>query len=316
MHTRSECARRPRQGHRVTAAALLLPSFMLAIGLLLNASEPKAAAPGNADPLITGSIAPAAADHELRIESTRAGAEGLELAARLDERGGLITRPIRWMVKRAVAGSAAGGEPVFSSEAPVADLRLQPGEYRVEASYGLAHVAQDVAIHSGQWVGLTLILHVGGIRALSLVHDQDLPATVTAEHRVYAQSGRQSGQRLIATGQGELVRLEAGAYRVESRFEPGNAVTETMVAVKPGVLSTLEIAHLAGLVRVEFPGGGDDRFEVRDLNSDWTWQGPSPGGDVVLAPGRYEARPLSGGEARAVAFEVAAGQSIVVLLVP
>lgn len=316
MHNLSEGARRPWQGRRVKAAALLLPSVVLAVGLLLDAPEPKAASPADVDPLITGSISPAAADHELRIESTRPGAEGLELAARLDDRGGIITRPIRWMVKRAIAGSAADGEPVFSSQAPVADLRLQPGEYRVEASYGLAHVAQDVAIHSGQWVGLTLILHVGGIRALSLVHDQDLPATVTAEHRVYAQSGRQSGQRLTATGQGELVRLGAGAYRVESRFEPGNAVTETTVAVKPGVLSTLEIAHLAGLVRVEFRGGGDDRFEVRDLNSNWTWHGRSPGGDVVLAPGRYEARPLSGNDARPVTFEVGAGQSIVVLLDP
>jgi hypothetical protein len=316
-----EAERRRRQGHRPTAAAVLAVLAM-ALGLLASPPAPDAASPASTDPLITGSIvpavpaAPAVADHELRIEFTRPGAEGLELAARLDEHGGLVTRPVRWTVKRAMGGSAAAGEPVFSGEAPVADLNLQPGEYRVEASYGLAHVAHDVAIHPGQWVGVTLILHVGGMRALSLIQDQDVPATVTAAHSVYALSGRRSGQRLTATSQGELVRLEAGAYRVESRFEPGNTVAETMVAVSPGMLSSLEIAHLAALVHVEFSRGGDEEgFEVRDLNSNWTWQGRAPGGDLVLAPGRYEARTLTG-KPRVVGFEVAQGQSIVVLLDP
>jgi hypothetical protein len=296
----------------------VLAALVMALGLSAQAPGSAAAAAGGADPIITGSVtppAPAVADHELRIEFTREGAEGLELAARLDARGGLVTRPVRWTVKRALAGSPAVGEPVFVGESPVADLRLQPGEYRVEASYGLARIVHEVAIHPRQWVGVTLILHVGGVRALSLVEDQELPPGIDAAHRIYALSGRHSGQRLTATGQGELARLEAGNYRVESRFEPGNAVTETTVEVKPGILSSLHIAHLAGLVRVEYPGGGDAGFEVRDLDSGWVWRGHGPRGDLVLAPGRYEARAL-GGEPRVVGFEVAQGDSIVVLLDP
>ncbi len=143
-----------------------------------------------------------------------------------------------------------------------------------------------------------------------------MPTSITADHRIYAVSGRHSGKRLTATGQGELARLEAGDYRVESRFEPGNAVAETTVAVRPGVLSSLEIAHLAALVRVECPGAGDEvGFEVRALGSNWSWRGRAPGGDLVLAPGRYEARALDR-DAEAVGFEVAQGDSIVVLLAP
>jgi acyl-coenzyme A thioesterase PaaI-like protein len=318
MHELPDGAGRPRRGQcHGSAAAAILAVAAMALGLLANPPGPKAASP-DADPMITGSIstaAPVVADHELRIEFTRAGAEGLELAARLDERGGLVTRPVRWTVKRAIGGSAAAGEPVFSAEAPVADLRLRPGEYRIEANYGLAHIAHEVTIHPGQWVGVTLILHVGGVRALSLVENQHVPMSITAAHRIYALSGRQSGKRLTATGQGELARLEAGDYRVESRFEPGNAVAETTLAVKPGVLSSVQIAHLAGLVRVEFPGGGNDEgFEVRALDSRWAWRGRSPGGDLVLAPGRYEARALTG--AARVGFEVAEGDAIVVLLDP
>jgi hypothetical protein len=318
MRDLPEAGRRRRQPHRSTSAAMLA-LLAMGMGLLAHPLAPEAASPGRADALITGSVtppAPVVADHELRIEFTREGAEGLELAARLDERGGLVTRPVHWTVKRAMGGSAAGGGPVFSGEAPVADLRLQPGEYRVEARYGLAQVVHEVAVHPGQWVGVTLILHVGGLRALSLVENQGVPTNIAAAHRIYALSGHRSGQRLTATGQGELARLEAGDYRVESRFEPGNAVAETTVEIKPGILSTLEIAHMAGLVRVEFPRrGNDEGFEVRDLDSNWTWRGLNPGGDLVLAPGRYEARTLTG-ETRVVGFEVAEGDSIVVLLDP
>lgn len=305
-----------RRGHRLRAAAVLA-ALALALGLLAKPSLPEAASP-TSDPMITGSITPppAVADHELRIEFTREGAEGLELAARLDATGSLVTRPVLWAVKRAIGGSTAAGELVFSGEAPVAELKLHPGEYRVEATYGLAHIVQEVAIHPGQWVGVTLILQVGGVRALSLVEDQNVPTSITAAHRIYAVSGRRSGQRLTATGQGELARLQAGDYRVESRFEPGNAVAEATVAVKPGVLSSLEIAHLAGLVRVELRGAADDEgFEVRDLGSNWAWRGRGSGGDLVLAPGRYEARALNR-DTEAVGFEVARGDSIVVLLDP
>ena len=312
---------RPRR--RSTAALLAL-----ACALALSGPDaPKAASPhgsshgtfSGADPLITGSITPAepvVADHELRIEFTDEGAEGLQLSARLDERGGLVNRPVTWTVKRAMGGSAAAGEPVYMGEAPVADLELVPGEYRVEASYGLAHVVHEVAVHPGQRIGVTLILHGGGVRALSLVDDRYGPTSVTAAHRIYALSGPQSGQRLTATDQGEVARLGAGDYRVESRFDPGNAVAETTVAIKPGILSSLEISHLAGLVRVEFPRGGEsESFEVRAVDGDWTWQGRGPGGDLVLAPGRYEARTLSG-KARTVGFEVSQGDSIIVLLEP
>lgn len=304
-----------RPGRRLIAAGVLTA---MSLGLLAGPPRAEAASPG-ADPMITGSIsraAPVVADHELRIESTRQGTEGLELAARLDERGGLVTRPVQWTVKRAMGSSPAAGEPVFSADAPVADLNLRPGEYRVEAIYGLAHIVHEVAIQPGQWVGVTLILHVGGMRALSLVDNQDVPPGITADHRIYAVSGRRSGQRLTAIGQGELARLEAGDYRIESRFQPGNAVAEASVAIKPGVLSSLAIAHLAGVVRVEFIGAASGNgFEVRALDSSWTWQGPGDGSDLVLAPGRYEARALHSGSA-AVGFEVAEGDSIVVLLEP
>ena len=316
MRDLSKDARVKNRGHGLAVAAMAA-ALAMAFASLAHATLPEAASP-TADPMITGSItaAPAVADHELRIEFTREGAEGLALSARLAEMGGIVTQPVLWAVRRAVGGSAAAGELVFSGEIPGAELKLRPGDYRIEAAYGPAHIVHEVAIQPGQWVGVTLILQVGGVRALSLVADQNVPMSITAAHRIYALSGRRSGQRMTATGQGELARLQAGDYRVESRFEPGNAVAEATVAVRPGVLSSLEIAHLAGLVRVELRGAANDEsFEVRDLGSNWAWRGRGSGGDLVLAPGRYEARALNR-DIEAVDFEVARGDSIVILLDP
>ena len=140
---------------------------------------------------------------------------------------------------------------------------------------------------------------------LALLSGQALTATELASEGGVSKS----------TASSHLARLEAGDYRVESRFEPGNAVAEMTVAIKPGILSSLEISHLAGLVRVEFPRSGEESFEVRAIDGDWAWRGQGPGGDLVLAPGRYEARTLTG-EERNVGFEVSQGDSIVVLLEP
>lgn len=306
-------ARGSGRGRRPGTAPLLLALVAAATSLFAEPSEPRAASAATSDPVTTASLAPVRAAHELRIELTRPGREALELAARLHETGGLITRPIGWTVKRAIAGRAATGEPVYHGEAAVAEIRLDPGEYQVEASYGFATVAHDVAVEPGQRVGVTLILNVGGIRALSLVDGQALPAGIAADHAVYALSGPQAGQQLTAAAaQGEVLRLAAGSYRVESRFRPGNTVAETTVTVKPGRLSSLEIAHLAAVVRVEVAGGATG-WLIENLDNGWTWRQAGAAGDLVLAPGRYQATAI-GAAHPAVSFAVAAGQSVVVLI--
>ena len=52
--------------------------------------------------------------HEIRMESVKPGSEALELAARMTEDGGLIQRPVAWILRD------AAGEIVLRSTAPVA----------------------------------------------------------------------------------------------------------------------------------------------------------------------------------------------------
>ncbi|MGE4244709.1 MAG: hypothetical protein AB7E66_01835 [Parvibaculaceae bacterium] len=286
---------------------------MALLAFLLAATGPfgsPTAAP-TADPLATAAIRPLEVPHELRIERTGEGREGLELAARLSVTGNLITRPVGWTVKRALASDAAGGETIFTQESPVTDLKLEPGDYLVEASYGAVRVAHSVRVEPGRFVGLTLILNVGGIRALSTLDTIGMPVGVVARHKVLALSGPLAGREIAASaGQGELLRVAAGSYRIESRFLPGNTVSETSVTVKPGVLTSVEIAHLAGVARIDISAATRDTPWVvrtadgRDVSSG---QGIRP--NLILAPGDYAIEADIAGSRRKASFSVVAGKT-------
>jgi hypothetical protein len=88
---------------------------------------------------------------------------------------------------------------------------------------------------------------------------------------------------------GDLLRLPAGRYRVESRLMPGNAVARTDIEVKPGILSAVEIDHRAGIASLALQGASPSAVKWQILDEAGrvaaTAQGPSP--DIVLSPGNY-----------------------------
>lgn len=285
MHVTLQRARQHSRGRFFTGAAL---NFVGA-GLLLSlaASPALAAQRTNTDTLITGSLPARTANVplELRIEITRPGLEGIRLAGRLSEDGGLITRPVTWKLIRTLGDGARGGEPVYNDALPVADIPLEPGNYRIEARYGSVSAVKPVILAKGQHLGLTFVFNVGGLRTLSTLGNEPLPRRVRAVHRAYAINGTSAGQ-LIATSklQGGLMRLGAGTYRLESEIEPGNTVTHTEVTIKPGILTSLNLDHEAGIAIIDAPDAV--QWSVNSQEKNWQRSG-SGQGVLTLAPGRY-----------------------------
>jgi hypothetical protein len=247
--------------------------------------------------LATGSVRPLSVRHELRIALTRQGTESIELAARLSEDGGIITLPIAWSIRR-------GGETIFRDNSPVVDRVIEPGDYVVEAAYGTVRVAQSLTVLAGQSIGLTLILNAGGMRALAMVKDSPPIPGVASSYDIYDET---SG-RLVSRSQeaGEVIRLRSGKYLVESRLLPGNTLARSNVVVKPGILSSLEIKHEAGVAAIDLA----ERlpWTIRDLSTGWTASGEGRQDAVVLAPGIYEFESGSPGRQRLVSFTIIAGE--------
>lgn len=300
-----------QKGHRTKTVALIMLALAIAVSAGPSATPGLAAAGNNlVDPIVTASVEPVSVPHELRIELTNQGTEALNLAARLHKAGGLITRPINWTVKRQEFSASLANNVVYKGNYAAVDAPLEPGNYIVEASYGYHKVILPVRIQPGQRIGATLILNVGGIRPLSKIKDTVLPPSIDAEHAIYATSGPLKGRRIVGkAGQGHVLRLAAGTYRVESRFTPGNTVAETKVTVKPGILSSMEVAHKAGLIRIIVGTGktATVAWEIHSLTSSWSRNHTIPEASMVLAPGRYEVTAIVNGITLAKTFTVKAG---------
>jgi hypothetical protein len=241
---------------------------------------------------------------EIRIELTAPGKEALSFNARLSENGGLINRPVSWRVK------AFGGETLLTQDTDFAEMPAEPGDYVVEASYGSVRVERKLTLLEGQRLGVTLVFNVGGLRILPKLKQIGLPDAHPFTS-VYKTSGVDGGELVAITEQpGEILRLGAGAYRIESRFNPGNASAVTEVTVKPGRMSAVELDMSAGIARLNI-SGAEDRdviWFITDAKGNTLPGIPGPAADVVLTPGPYTLRTQIDGVDKTSSFTIVPGQ--------
>lgn len=272
------------KGRRHLPAALLFFIFAGLAAAVSQAAQQPPETPLGAPARATAAVAPA--PYELRVELVRPGLQKVILAARLEKNGGLIHRPVSWRVRTYDPLTARAGRLVHESSQPRAEVALPAGDYQLDIRYGYRHVRQRVRLRSGQYLYMTFILDVGGLRALPVVAEMGPLRQVRAVQRLYALDGRGRG-RLVATWSqpGRILRLAAGSYRIVSRYLPGNARTESRVTVKPGILSSLKITAQAGMVHIR-PGDGPSRWILRDAARTWRHSGTGEA-SLVLAPGQY-----------------------------
>ena len=246
---------------------------------------------------------------EVRIELTRPGSEALSFNARLSENGGLINRPVSWRVK------AYGGETLLTRDADFAELPAEPGDYLVEASYGAVKVARRLTLLEGQRLGVTLVFNVGGLRILPRLKQIGLPDAHPFTS-IYKASGLDGGELVAITEEpGEILRLGAGTYRIESRFRPGNASAITEVMVKPGRMSAVELDMSAGIARLNMTDADDHDviWFITDAKGNALPGIPGPAADVVLTPGRYKLRTQIDGVDQNSTFTITPGQISAIL---
>jgi hypothetical protein len=298
-----------RQNSAMKTAAVLAAVFVLALPLAPAAC---AASQDDFTTAIIGDMAaqPSKAAHDVAIQIVKPGNEGLELSARLSETSGPIQRDIAWKLRD------ADGAVVFNGITALADIVVPPGDYQVEADYGHAKFAQTLTLLEGNRLMVSFVLNVGGIRVLPKV--AGIGATVTpSQSRVYALGGINKG-KLIATSNlpGEVLRVEAGDYRIESRFLSGNTTAVTDVTVKPGIMSAVEIDHAAGLAKLSYVGSPTAHVSWQITGTGGEEVSPVEGlqASVVLRPGTYTARAQVGSEQLTANFVIAAGQQRDILL--
>jgi hypothetical protein len=220
------------------------------------------------------------------------------------ENGGLIQKPIFWTVV------SLNGETIYKGDAPIANLAAEVGDYEVTARYGTVTVARTITVVERQRLGLTFVLNVGALRVLPRIESLD-HAGIQAETAIYATSGRAKG-KLVAksTIPGEIVRVGAGNYRVESQFTPGNATASVDVSVEAGMMSSVDLNMTAGFARLVAPPSQDPAvWLITDFEGNVLPPIAGAVAEVVLKPGAYTARTIIGTKEHVVRFTVASGKT-------
>lgn len=247
------------------------------------------------------------AAHEIAITTVKPGQEGLQLSARLTENSTESVSDVEWLV------TDSGGAKLFNGITSKADAGLPPGEYQVSANYGAAHLVQSLTIHEGTKLAVSFILNAGGLRVLPRIKELGQPG-VPSLSKIYALSGAERGQ-LVATSYtpGEVLKVAAGEYRVESRFQQGNALVITDIKVRPGIMSSLNIDHVAGVVHLSSETAGSSvDWVITDAAGIALSFTTGPSLDLVLQPGSYKVEIAGVGLAKK--FRIDQGREIEVNL--
>ncbi len=242
----------------------------------------------------------------ISIHKVPAGSEALNLSARLTEKSLNPIDGVTWIIRN------ASGEVVFSGQAMSLTDHFAPGDYLVEATYGLAKIKEQITLPKSNSMDIGFVMNVGGLRVLPSVKDIANSA-VPSVSNIYALEGTLRG-RLIASSRvlGEVLFVSAGSYRIESSFDQGNAQAVTDVDVKPGKMSAIEIAHLAGLVTIKSEAGST--WAVQSADGHNVAELSAVSSTLVLKPGKYVAVTQAALLNKSVGFEVLPGQQIEISL--
>lgn len=244
---------------------------------------------------------------------------GVRLIALLTEDGQEIDQGLVWRVFQA-ADTAGKLKLVAESRDASPQLKLQPGDYTINAGFGRAHLTRRVRIAAVAPATERFVINAGGLRLNAMASAKPV-ASGLVSYAIFSDDRDQSESRtavMSGAKPGLIIRLNAGIYRIVSQYGDGNARIETDVTVEAGKLTEATVAHVAGkaMFKLVTRAGGE-------ALPDTTWMITSATGDVIkethgalpshyLAPGTYAVAARSGGQTFQSTFSIVDGSTTVV----
>ena len=173
---------------------------------------------------------------------------------------------------------------------------LLPGEYLVNAAYGLSNLTRKIKVESGRSLEETFVLNTGGLKLAAALPDGGSVPESAVKFDILSDEEDQFGNRQMILHNAKpsiITRLNAGAYRIESLYGDANAKIRVDVTVEPGKVTEATIKQTGSKTTfklVQSLGG--------EALADTKWTILTSAGDVVkenagalpthiLAPGSY-----------------------------
>ena len=238
--------------------------------------------------------------------------------ALITESGPELTSGLVWSVFTTGTSASLSGTLVSTHREAMPTAALLPGEYLVNAAYGLSNLTKKIKVENGKSLEETFVLNTGGLKlAATLADGKPLPAG-SVRFDILFDEEDQFGHRQEVLGNAKLgivIRLNAGAYHIVSTYGDANAVVRADVTVEPGKLTEATIKHAAAPVTfrlVQNPGGeaiADTQWSVLTSRGDLVKESAGAIPTHVLAAGDYAVVARNGGSSYTSRFPVSTGEA-------
>lgn len=199
--------------------------------------------------------------------------------AMVTEQGPKLDSGLVWRVYAAQPSPDGTRKLIATHREATPTAALLPGEYLVNAAYGLSNLTKKITVESGKSIEETFVLNTGALKlAATLPNGEPVPEG-SIHFDIYSDEEDQFGNRhrILANAKpGVVIRLNAGAYHVVSQYGDANASVKADVTVEPGKLTEATIKQTGAKVTfklVQTLGG--------EALADTKWKILTSAGDVV-----------------------------------
>lgn len=249
-------------------------------------------------------------------DAAASGQALVKLVALLTADGQEIDEGLVWRVYQSSEAVDQKSKLVTEKREASPALKLQPGDYTVNASFGRANLTRRLSLKAGTSSTEKFVLNAGGLRVTASLSGKPAPES-SVTYAVYADDREQFSERTaVMTGAkpGLIIRLNAGIYHIVSTYGDANAKVSADVTVEAGKLTEAAIIHQAAKAAFKLVtrAGGEALPDTH-----WTIQTPT--GELIkesvgalpthtLAPGDYTVLAKAGGRVFQRTFSLKDGE--------
>lgn len=237
--------------------------------------------------------------------------------ALVTEAGPKLQSGLTWRVYADKASPDGSRKLLSTHHEAMPTAALLPGDYLVNAAYGLSNLTKKIKVESGRSVEETFVLNTGGLKlAAVLANGEPLPEG-SVRFDIQSDEEDQFGNRHTILGKakpGVIIRLNAGAYHIASLYGDANATVKADVTVEPGKITEATVKQTGAKTTfklVQTLGG--------EALADTKWTILTSAGDVVkenagalpthiLAAGSYAVVADHGGLSYTRKFSIESGE--------
>lgn len=296
------------------------PRYLIALHVLAATCIALAATPALAQQQNTTVVPRSAPD-------TKASATtgDVSLVALLTDDGQRIDQGLVWRIFQEQTGTTeAKPKAIGNWREPNPQIKLPPGNYVVNASFGRAHLTRKIKVEAGATVQEKFVLNAGGLRVSALLGAGEAAPERAVAYEIFSGETDQLGNRSRIMGNGRpglIVRLNAGIYHLVSTYGDANAVVRADVTVEPGKLTEATVTHPGAKVTFKLvtrAGGeaqADTQWNIVTAQGDLVKESVGALPTHVLGPGAYVVNAKQGGRSFRRAFNIQSGEPVQVEVV-